>query len=201
MLYGTPLDERESGREYPLTGFRSAHVTEGATGLLLTTTLFDDMGAPAYVALDRPGEIEPVALEGLVHEGAGELERLQHLEDDRYAAVFNIDGCSWAYDTHFDEAGKRLVVEHVLVGEGELATPTGVALLTTRGLGGFYQEAGLVPLDDPLFAERVAALQVGTFHEIFVVTAIVCFATILPALLLGRRTPESDSGARDGLVH
>jgi dipeptidyl aminopeptidase/acylaminoacyl peptidase len=56
-----------------------------------------------------------------VHEGAGELERLQHLTGDRYAAIFNIDGCSWAYDTHFDEDARRLTVDAVLVGRGELA--------------------------------------------------------------------------------
>ena len=53
----------------------------------------------AGVPRPRPaGEIEPVAVEGLVHEGAGELEDLLHLEGDRYAAIYNIDGCSWAYE-------------------------------------------------------------------------------------------------------
>jgi dipeptidyl aminopeptidase/acylaminoacyl peptidase len=56
-----------------------------------------------------------------VHTGAGELERLQHLDGDRYAAIFNIDGCSWAYDTRFDEDARRLTVQGVLAGRGELA--------------------------------------------------------------------------------
>ena len=121
MLYGTPIEEREPGREYPLTGFRSWHVTTGGSGLLLVSTLFDDTGAPAYIDLDRPGEMEPVTIEGLVHDGFGELERLQHLDGERYAAVFNIDACSWAYDTRFDEASRRVVVDRVLAGEGELS--------------------------------------------------------------------------------
>jgi pimeloyl-ACP methyl ester carboxylesterase len=121
ILYGTPIEERESGTEYPLTGFRSSHVTTNGTGLLTVTTLHDDTGAPAYIALDRPGEIEPVAIEGLVHAGVGELEQLDHLAENRYAAVYNIDGCSWAYETRLDEPGRRLVVERVLVGQGELA--------------------------------------------------------------------------------
>jgi pimeloyl-ACP methyl ester carboxylesterase len=120
VLYGTPLDEREAGGEYPLTGFRSAHVTERA-GMLLGTTLFDDAASPGYMELDRPGEIEPVVIDGLVHEGAGELEHVKHLDGDRFALVFNIDGCSWAYDARFDEDGLRLAVERALVGEGELA--------------------------------------------------------------------------------
>ncbi|OFW71319.1 MAG: peptidase S9 [Actinobacteria bacterium RBG_16_68_12] len=121
MLFGTPIEEREQGVEYPLSGFRSSHGTASGRGVLLVTTLFDDAGAPGYLDLAKPGEVEPVAIEGIGHEGAGELERLQHLEDDRYALVFNIDGCSWAYDTLFDEDARRLRVERVLAGQGELA--------------------------------------------------------------------------------
>jgi pimeloyl-ACP methyl ester carboxylesterase len=120
ILHGTPLDEREDGREYPRAGFDSAHVTASGEGLLLATTLFDDRGAPGYLPLDGE-QLEPVAVDGLVHAGDGELERLQHLEDDRFAAVYNIDGCSWAYDARFDEPARRLTLERALVGQGELA--------------------------------------------------------------------------------
>jgi pimeloyl-ACP methyl ester carboxylesterase len=120
MLYGTPLDERDPDRDYGLSGFSSAHWTAG-DGLLLATTLFDDAGSPAYLDVSRPDDVRPVELDGLVHEGVGELERLQHLDGDRFAAVFNIDGCSWAYDTRFDEPSRRLTVEDVLVGRGDLA--------------------------------------------------------------------------------
>jgi len=121
MLFGTPIEEREQGVEYPLSGFRSSHGTASGNGVLLVTTLFDDSGAPGYLDLAKPGEVEPLAVEGIEHEGAGELERLQHLEGDRYALVFNIDGCSWAYDTLFDEEARQLRVERVLAGQGELA--------------------------------------------------------------------------------
>jgi dipeptidyl aminopeptidase/acylaminoacyl peptidase len=120
VLYGTPLPEREEGRDYPLSGFRSPHLTDRG-GLLLGTTLFDDGAAPAYLELARPGEITPVPVEGLVHAGAGELERIEHLAENRYALVFNIDGCSWAYEARLDEDALRLVVERTLVGEGELS--------------------------------------------------------------------------------
>jgi pimeloyl-ACP methyl ester carboxylesterase len=121
VLYGTPIEEREPGREYPLTGFRSAHGTESGEGILLTTTVFDDAGTPAYLALERPGELEPVTVAGLVHDGSGELEGVEHVEKDRYVLVYNIDGCSWAYETRFDEASRALTVERVLVGEDDLA--------------------------------------------------------------------------------
>ena len=60
-------------------------------------------------------------VEGVRHGGVGELEELHHLEGERYAAIFNIDGCSWAYDGRFDESARRLRLERCLVGEGELA--------------------------------------------------------------------------------
>jgi len=121
MVHGTPIEEREEGREYPLSGITSAHFTASGDGLLIVSTLFDDAGSPGYLATGSGAEIEPVALEGKMHSGRGELERLQHLEADRFAAIFNIDGCSWAYDATFDEASRRLTLERALVGNGELA--------------------------------------------------------------------------------
>jgi pimeloyl-ACP methyl ester carboxylesterase len=121
IVHGTPLEEREPGREYPLAGFRSAHLRDSG-GLLVVTTLFEDAGGPGVLDLGRPGEIEPVAVQGLAHRGLGELDGIQHLEGDRYALVYNIDGCSWAYDARFEEAARLLSAERVLVGEGELAS-------------------------------------------------------------------------------
>jgi dipeptidyl aminopeptidase/acylaminoacyl peptidase len=121
MLFGTPIDERDPDAEYELTGFQTGHGTSSGGGVLLTTTVHVDTGSLAYLDLSKPGELEPVALDGLAHEGVGELYRLDHLEGDRYALSFNIDGCSWAYAGSFDEAGRRFIVERVLVGEDELA--------------------------------------------------------------------------------
>ncbi len=128
MLYGTPLDEREEGCDYPLSGFgspssglASSHGTVSGRGVLLRTAVFDDAGSPGYLELDGPGEIEPVTIDGLVHEGAGEFEGLQHLEGSRYAALYSIDGCSWVYETVFDESARTLEVKRVLVGKGELS--------------------------------------------------------------------------------
>jgi pimeloyl-ACP methyl ester carboxylesterase len=120
VLYGTPLEEREEGKDYPRPGFRSTHVTESDQGILLVTTLFDDSGTAGYLPLDGGG-VEQVEVDGLVHSGEGELERLEHLEGDRYAAVYNIDGCSWVYDADFDETARRLSLQRVLVGDRELA--------------------------------------------------------------------------------
>jgi hypothetical protein len=73
-----------------------------------------------------------------------------------------------------------------------LGALVGVALLTTRGLGGFYADAGLIPLGDPRFEDLVEGLQVESFQETFLATAVVCFLAILPALLLGRDAGEGD---------
>ena len=109
------------GANTPPPGIGSTHITPSARGMLLTSAIFDDAGSPGYLDFSRPGEVEPVAFDGLVHTGAGELEQLQHLDGDRYAAIFNIDGCSWVYDVRFDEPARRLAVDRVLVGEGDLA--------------------------------------------------------------------------------
>jgi pimeloyl-ACP methyl ester carboxylesterase len=121
VLYGTPIEDREEGREYPLPGLRSPYGTVSGKGLLLVASVFDDAGTPAYLDLGRPGELEQVGVEGLVHGGEGELERIQRLDGDRYALHYNIDGCSWAYDARFDESGRALTVTDVLAGQDVLA--------------------------------------------------------------------------------
>jgi dipeptidyl aminopeptidase/acylaminoacyl peptidase len=121
MLFGIPIEERDPESQAPLTGFRSAYGTASGAGVLLTTTLYDDTGSLAYLELARPGEVEPVSIDELAHEGVGELEGLEHLEGDRYSLTYSIDGCSWVYAGTFDEASRSFSVERVLVGEGDLA--------------------------------------------------------------------------------
>ncbi len=121
VLYGTPLEERNDGTAYPPSGIRWPRGTESGKGLLLVANVFDDAGTPAYLEFERPDELEHVEVDGLHHDGVGELDRLQYLEGDRFVLHYNIDGCSWSYETRFDEGGRRLTVERALVGEGELA--------------------------------------------------------------------------------
>jgi MFS family permease len=83
-------------------------------------------------------------------------------------------------------AGERATLASLLTVARLLGALVGVALLTTRGLGGFYQEAGLVPLDAPNFVDRVQGLELGSFQDTFLAAGIVCFAAILPAILLNR---------------
>jgi dipeptidyl aminopeptidase/acylaminoacyl peptidase len=121
LLWGTPIDERVEGEQYPLSGFRSAHVTESGRGLLLTTSLVDDAYGPGYLDFEKLGKVEPVELAGAVHEGAGELEGFERLDGDRYLGTFNIDGVSWAYEATFDESARTLTLGRVLCGRDELA--------------------------------------------------------------------------------
>jgi pimeloyl-ACP methyl ester carboxylesterase len=119
VLWGTPIEDRVEGQDYPLGGFQSAQFTSSGRGLLVATSLFADTYGPGYLDL-ASGEVEPVELDGVAHEGEGELERLQRVGGDRCLAVFNIDGVSWAYDATFDEAARKLSLTRVLCGRGEL---------------------------------------------------------------------------------
>jgi dipeptidyl aminopeptidase/acylaminoacyl peptidase len=121
MLYGTPIEERDPSVEYPLTGFRSAYGTASGSGVLVVTTVFENTGSLAFLELARPDHLDPVTVDGLVHDGVGELEGLDHVAGDRYVLTYNIDGCSWAYVGSFDEVARSFAVDRVLVGEDELA--------------------------------------------------------------------------------
>ena len=43
------------------------------------TIIFDDKGSLGHLSFDNPENIQPIAIEGLVHEGLGELEGFEHL--------------------------------------------------------------------------------------------------------------------------
>jgi MFS family permease len=62
----------------------------------------------------------------------------------------------------------------------------GVALLTSRGLGAFYQRAGTIPLNSPEYNKLVAGLELSTFTNTFRAAAVVCVLAVIPALLMGR---------------
>ncbi|GIV96477.1 MAG: hypothetical protein KatS3mg057_1134 [Herpetosiphonaceae bacterium] len=120
LLYGIPIEERQ-GKEVPPSGIHSSHFTPGDRGLLMVTALFDDAYSLGYLDLEQPGEISPVEVSGAIHSGAGEMVSLKHLDGDRYLVGYNIDGCSWLYEGHFDEAQRHMRLESVICGTGMLS--------------------------------------------------------------------------------
>ncbi|HVO44030.1 MAG TPA: alpha/beta fold hydrolase [Aggregatilineales bacterium] len=119
-IYGTPLEQRPAGSDVKLTGFGLAFFTTMDRGLLIMTTLFDDCGGLGYLDLANPADIRPVAITGLAHHGNGELVGMNHTIGNRYALIYNIDGCSWVYEAAYDETSLTMKVEYVICGEGML---------------------------------------------------------------------------------
>jgi pimeloyl-ACP methyl ester carboxylesterase len=121
LLLGKPLDQRKPGETVPLNGLGSAVFTPGGNAALVTTALFDDKYSLGLIDFSRPGELQPVKLDGLVHTGVGELVACSHLKGSHYAVHFNIDGCSWLYEGILNEEKHSLSLRHVIVGDGDLA--------------------------------------------------------------------------------
>ena len=71
----------------------------------------------------------------------------------------------------------------------------GTGLLTSHGLGRFYARAGAIEFDSPEFAELVTEAQVSTFHEIWVVAALVLVLTAALAWWLGGRAEPGEEAA------
>ena len=91
---------------------------------------------------------------------------------------------------------ERATIASLLTVVRLLGALVGIALLTSRGLGSFYADAGLIPLDDPRFEELLRGLQVGAFSETFAYTAVVCFVAVLPAMMLGRKNVQHKDRGR-----
>ncbi|MGE5224282.1 MAG: alpha/beta fold hydrolase [Omnitrophica WOR_2 bacterium] len=121
ILYGTPLEARAPGQEIPLNGIFSSAATPGEKGLLLGCALFSDTYGLGYLDFNKPGEVKHVSIQGTVHTGTGEMDKLVHLDSNRYLVGYNIDGCSWIYEGRLDETALQMTLDHVLCGQGGLA--------------------------------------------------------------------------------
>jgi pimeloyl-ACP methyl ester carboxylesterase len=132
LLYGVPQEQR-NGQDVPLNAIHACHFTPNA-GLLFATGLFCDSYGLGYLRLDQPQTVHPVAITGVVHQGAGEFEGIQHLHDQSYALFYNIDGISWVYEGTFNEPELRMDMCQVVVGREPLVNGVLESL--------FYDKAG-----------------------------------------------------------
>lgn len=121
LLLGKPLEQRLEGEVVPPNGLQSVTWTPSESAVLISSALFDDKYSPGLILPEKPGQVEPVKVEGIRHRGVGELEGIRHLKGGRYAVQFNIDGCSWLYEGIFNEEKRTLSLRYVLVGEDDLA--------------------------------------------------------------------------------
>ena len=116
VLLGKPLEDRAEGETVPLTGIVTAAFAPSERGAIVLSAAFEDTFSLGYMDLKKPGELKPVRLKGIVHQGAGEMIYLKHLQENRYLVEFNIDGGSWVYEGSFDEKRSVMDFRHVLVG-------------------------------------------------------------------------------------
>ena len=140
LLFGTPIEAREKGKEYPLLGLGRCYFIKNDTALIFRTTLHDDKGGIGFLDLAKPTEIHPVKVSGIQHKGIGQLEWIRRIHNNRYLVGFNIDGCSWVYQAILDETTTPLHVQlkEVLIGNAPLAG--GVALGIDEALSGDKEE-------------------------------------------------------------
>lgn len=121
VLFGTPIGQRQPGQEFPPNNINEVYFIRDDQAIFFYTSLFADTYGPGFMSLTDPKDVRPVAVEGAVHTGKGEMISLSHLSGNRYLVGYNIDGCSWAYEATLDEERLVLSLERVLVGQGELA--------------------------------------------------------------------------------
>ena len=121
LMFGTPIEQRKEGEDVQPNGLGASAWTPSGTGILVTCALFDDRYSLGVIDTTKPGEIQPVQLEGILHTGVGELTRLSHRKGTHYTIGFNIDGCSWEYEGIYNEGRQVMSLRYTLVGEGDLS--------------------------------------------------------------------------------
>ncbi len=121
LLFGKPLDQRQPGERVAPTAINSLHFVRDDSALLFSSAIFEDTYSLGLMPLHDAQNLQEVTNSGISHTGVGELEDVEHLTGSRYLLQYNIDGCSWVYEATFDENTLHFSVDHVLVGQGELA--------------------------------------------------------------------------------
>jgi acetyl esterase/lipase len=124
ILFGKPLSERAEGEQVPLNGLGSSVFTHDGSGVLVTSSVFQDTYSLGFLSFREPGKLHPVKVRGQVHAGSGEMTGVEHLRDDRYAVHYNIDGCSWMYEGILDVDKRVMKLKYVLVGDEPLDNGT-----------------------------------------------------------------------------
>lgn len=119
LLYGKPLEARAEGEQVPLNSIAGIQFVNDNRAVLFITTLFDDAGSLGY--LDGGNAVQEVKITGVQHSGLGEMDRLSHLQGDRYLIGYNIDGVSWLYEATFDPAALTMALGQVICGAGQIA--------------------------------------------------------------------------------
>ncbi len=121
LLFGKPLEARDKAEVVPPNGLNSVAYSPSEKGLLVVSAIFDDKYSLGYLNLDQPGELQPVKVEGVSHTGLGEMEMVSHLKGSRYLVQYNIDGCSWLYESIYNENKQVMTLKYCLVGDEDLA--------------------------------------------------------------------------------
>ena len=120
LLFGTPLNKRQKNQLIQPNSISETFFTRNE-GVLFTTSLFDDNYGLGYFSLTNPEKIEKIEIDGLLHSGFGELEEIRHSKENQYIIKFNIDGCTWLYETMFDDVDLRMDVNSLICGQGHLS--------------------------------------------------------------------------------
>ncbi|WP_420643967.1 prolyl oligopeptidase family serine peptidase [Candidatus Leptofilum sp.] len=120
-LLGTPMMARDPQNPPKTYNVGGGDFIRNETGLLVGTSEFEDTYGLAYLPLDNPEALQQIPINGIQHEGVGELEEGRHLLGSKYLIIYNIDGCSWAYEAEFDEENLAMQLTHLLCGKGKFA--------------------------------------------------------------------------------
>jgi len=121
LLLGKPLQDRKKGEVTAPNGLGSVVFTPSEEAFLVVSAVFDDRYSLDLLDPKIPGELESIKVQGIVHNGIGELEGITHLKGTHYLVQYNIDGCSWLYDGYYNENKKILTLKYSLTGEGDLS--------------------------------------------------------------------------------
>ena len=121
LVYGIPMDERTPDQVVPLNAINSTHFTRRNRGLLLITSLFDDTLGLGYIRLEHPAKVKPVLIDGLKHNGKGELVNCLSVRKDIYLLEYNIDGCTWLYEGNFYEKNLQFNIYKVIIGKSKIS--------------------------------------------------------------------------------
>ncbi|MFX0062821.1 MAG: S9 family peptidase [Candidatus Hermodarchaeota archaeon] len=134
LLLGTPIEKREKGKEIQKYNVVPIHFTDH--GVLSYTTKYDEMGGLALL-IEHTTELIEVKITGVQHKGIGELDSVEHLEDDVFCLEYNIDGVSWLYEGRLDADKAEFEIHRTIIGQGSLANGVEVGWKAQKTSQGF----------------------------------------------------------------
>ncbi|MHA2098193.1 MAG: hypothetical protein ACW99A_05870 [Candidatus Kariarchaeaceae archaeon] len=115
VVIGTPISQRESGKQYVKNGVNKMFFVENDDVLIFASILDSDLGSINWLKLSEPTKVNKLEVVGLEMEIQSEINGFKKLEGNQFSLQYNVNGETSYYLAEYrNDNGTRLLKQRIL---------------------------------------------------------------------------------------